>query len=225
MINPALKENGDKSSVLNSLEQKILENVSSNMTITLIKIEESYGLSEKNPPKGKGVQWKNCLTFNETEAWNLGENIVVRNNASVRLSSNLNSYTLRVNWTKRDKFLKIYSSSEYFESMILSLNDCMLPQEGKDFFIKSIKTQEYIFESGIVRLKQKYDSSYEDVKKYFGVSNEEEFGFSFINSQGITSIDVGKEPSKTSIYSKEIPIIYVNNQSNFASGVLKLKVW
>jgi len=213
MIKPILKEKDNKSSILDSLNQKILENISSNMTLTILKIEDTYNSGGKN-----------CLLFGEG-GWESGESIVVKDSFGRRIASTFNAPDLRINWTGTNRFLEICSSSENFEEVPLDSSDCATPLEDSNFFIKSIKTEAYVFESSITRLETIYNSSYGDLKKYLGLSNEEEFGFSFINSQGITAIDVGKEPSSISIYSKEIPVVYIDNQSNVASGVIILKVW
>jgi hypothetical protein len=212
MISPALEENGEKNSILNLLQQEILKNVSSNMTLTLLMVEESYDSGGKT-----------CLTFSEG-GWKSGENIVVLNKTGIRINSTFSDTNLNVNWVEENNFLKIYSSPEDFVEKDLESSDCASPEEN-DFSIKSIKTQEYIFESKIVELGQEYLSSYNELKEYFGIPNEKEFGFSFTNSQGITYIDVGKEPSGTSVYSMNVPIIYLTNQSYFASGIIKLKTW
>jgi len=57
------------------------------------------------------------------------------------------------------------------------------------------------------------------------ISYIKEFGFSFMNSQGTTVVDVGKEPSSLSIYSKDIPILYINEEADIASGTIRLRIW
>jgi hypothetical protein len=213
LISPLLKERGQKQPILYSLYQKLSENVSSNMTLTLIKIEEAYNSGGKTCLKLSGGGWKS------------GENIAVKNINNERIDSNFNYPELEVNWAEGDKFLKIYSSPENFESMPLSPNDCATPVEDSNFFIKSIKTEKYIFESNIVKLRTMYNSSYETLKSYLDIPLEEEFGFSFINSTGGTVIEVGKIPASVSVYSKENYVVYVDNQSNIFPGVIIVKVW
>ena len=213
LINPVLKERGEKQPVLYSLYQNILENVSSNMTLTLIKIGASYNSGGKT-----------CLNFSEG-GWDSGEDIVVKNITNERISSNINYPEIEVNWEGENRFLKVYSSLENFESMPLSPNDCATPTENLDFFIKSIKTENYVFESNIAKLNTIYNNSYEDLKHYLDVPLEEEFGFSFINSTGDTVIEVGRIPTSVSVYSKENYVNYVDNQSNILPGVIIVKVW
>lgn len=213
MISPALEENENKNSLLNLLQQEILKNISSNMTLTLLKIGESYDSGGKT-----------CLNFT-AGGWKTGEDIAVLNGTDTRINSTFVDSVLSINWVEKNYFLKVYSSPENFVEKNLVSTDCAIPSEGSHFNIKSIKTQEYIFESKIVELAQEYLSSYDEMKEYFGIPSEKEFGFSFTNSQGVIYIDVGNEPSGISVYSMNVPIIYLNNQSGFDSGVIKLKVW
>jgi len=213
MISPALEENENKNSLLNLLQQEILKNISSNMTLTLLTVEDTYS-----------SEGKTCLNFSEG-GWKSGEDALVLNGTDTRINSTFVDSVLSVNWIEENNFLKVYSSPENFVEKNLDSTDCAVPSEGSNFYIKSIKTQEYIFESKIVQLAQEYLSSYDEMKEYFGIPSEKEFGFSFTNSQGITYIDVGNEPLGTSVYSMNAQIIYLTNQSSFASGVIKLKVW
>jgi len=212
LINPLLKERGEKQPVLNSLYPRLLENISSNMTLTLIKIANGYS------PVGV-----NCTNLTGGD-WNPAENITVRNNLSQRISSNFSSSSVLVPWTG-NRFLKFYSSLENFESMPLYSSGCATPSEGTDFSIKSIKTEKYVFESNIFELKTMYDNSYEELKNYLNLPLEEEFGFSFINSEGITIIETEKIPPSVSVYSKENYVTYIDNQSNILPGKIIIKVW
>ena len=211
LISPFLKERGEKQQVLDSLYQNLLENVSSNMTLTLIKVADGY------TPSGKS-----CIELSEG-GWLLGEDIVVKNMLNRRLASN-SDIPLDINWTG-DKFLKIYSSPENFEVMPLSSSDCAIPIEDSNFFIKYTKTEKYIFESNLIELNASYREDYGELKTYLGILPEEEFGFSFINSQGVTEVEVGRIPSSASVYSKENYIIYIDNESKFLPGIIVVKVW
>jgi len=211
IIQPSLKEKGDKRAVLDLLSEKIYENISSNMTLTLIKIEDTY------------FPTKDCIEL-QGGGWESGEKVVVKNIPGPQIASTLSYPDLRVDWTS-DKLLKIYSSPENLENLPLSSSDCAAPVEGSDFNIESIKKEKYAFELNLAKLKTDYESSYEELKTYLDVPSEEEFMFSFINSGGTISIEAGEEPSSGGIYSKDIPIIYVDNQAGIAHGVIRLKVW
>ncbi|MFH1365238.1 MAG: hypothetical protein ABIH28_01490 [archaeon] len=212
IIEPSIKEKGDKEIVLNSLQREILENISSNVTLTMIKIKDIYAPIES------------CIQFNEG-GWALGEKVVVKNAADEIIASSFSYPSLKVDWVKKDKFLKIYSSLENLETISLTSSNCASPAETTDFSISSIKAEEYVFESNIIELKSNYNSSYEDLKTYLDVSLEDEFGFTFVNSTGKISIDLGKKPASRSIYSKEIPIIYMDNQSKIMAGIIRLNMW
>ena len=211
LVTPFLKERGEKQQILSSLYQNLWDNVSSNMTLTLIKISDGY------TPSGK-----NCIELSGG-GWLLGENIVIKNMLNRRLASNSN-IPLNINWTG-DKFLKIYSSLENFEPLALSSNDCAIPIEDSNFFIEHVKTEKYIFESNLIELNASYKENYGELKTYLGILPKEEFGFSFINSQGATEIEVGRIPSSASVYSKENHIIYIDNESKILPGIIVVKVW
>ena len=214
LINPVLKVRGEKQPVLDSLYPKILENISSNMTLTLVKVENGY-----SPTLG------NCIEISGG-GWESGENITVKNLADERIESNISSLSVNLNWTDEPRFLKIYSSLESFEDMPLSSGSCDVPSEGADFSIKSIKTEKYVFESSILRLNASYNpSSYQDLKEYFDIPLEEEFGFRFINSEGITEVEAGRVPNSISVYSKKKYVNYVTNQSKILPGIIIVKIW
>jgi len=167
---------------------------------------------------------KTCLIL-EGGGWKSGEKIVVKNANNERINSTINSSEIKVDWTEEAVFLKVYSSLESFREMPLQNNDCATPIEDSHFFISSIKTENYIFESNIIKLEERYNSSYEDLKEDLNIPLEEEFGFSFINSTGIAKIEVGKTPSSANIYTKNNYVLYVDNQSNILSGEIIVKVW
>lgn len=211
LLNPVIKEKEEKKPLLDLVSEKILENVSSNMTLTLLKISDTYPL-----PVGK-----NCV--NISEDWLSGEDAAVRDILNQRIASNSGT-PLSINWTG-DKFLKIYSSPENFEDMPLETSDCATPIEDSEFFISAVKTEKYAFNSSIARLKTFYDSSYEELKTSLSIPLEEEFGFDLINSEGVIEISAGEAPSSRSIYSKDIPTIYVNNNGDFVPGIIRIRAW
>jgi len=210
LIQPILNEKENKKPILDLIEEGIIKNISSNMTITLIKIISS--------PSGE------CIQINGANIWGSGEKIVVKNIGGKILNSSFNYPLLEILWLG-NKSLKIYSSLENFENFSFSPSSCTSLIEGTDFSINSIKTEEYIFESNLEELKNAYNSGYQELKSNLDISSEEEFGFSFIDSKGLLSIDIGNEPRSKNIYSKEVPVIYVDNQSNIATGIIRIKAW
>jgi hypothetical protein len=212
LINPVLKERGEKQSVLDSLPQKILENVSSNITLTMIRISDTYSPGSST-----------CIEISGG-GWNPGDSIAVRN-TSQRVSSVFGSSLISIPWNPGNKLLKIYSSSEVFEPQSFSPSGCATLLEGTNFFIRYIKTEKYIFEPNIIKLKESYDNSYEDLKNELGIPPEEDFGFSFINSNGVSVIEAGEVPSSLSIYSKKNYVTYVNNKSDILPGIIIVKAW
>lgn len=212
MIEPTIKDKGDKTTIINSLKEIILNNVSSNVTLTLIKIHSSYNPSE------------NCITLSEG-GWKSGENVVVKNTLEQKVDSNYEDTSVDVAWTGEERFFRVYSSPESLDPILLSSENCANPSEGNDFFISFIHTEKYPFESRLFELNSIYSSSYEELKTSLGIPKEEEFAFFFINSTGDTSISSEKEAKSRNVYYREFPLIYVDNHSNIDSGVLRISVW
>ncbi len=213
IIAPSLKGKSDKTAVINSLSQKLIENSSSNITATLVKVEAGY-----TPPLGES-----CITISGG-GWASGESVVAREITGERTASSFSYPHISIAWTG-NRFFKIFSSNESFEAVTLDSSTCSSPLEGSNFNVKSIKTERYVFESGIKNLKTSYDSSYEDLKAYLNFPPEQDFGFVFINSNGVISVNADKNTTSKEVYSVEKPIIYVDNESVISSGILRLKVW
>jgi len=209
-LQPNLKEKGEKENVLGILNQNVIKNISSNLTLVLVKIDEAYSSVE------------NCIEF-DSSSWGIEENVAVNGIDNQRINSNGTSSLVQVDWVDSPRFLKIYSSSESFEESPV-YSTCASITEGSNYSIGSIRTQEYPFEQGIEKLKTYYDGEYEDLKDNLGLPIGEEFGFIFINNEN-GRITAGNRPSSESVYSQENKIIYVNNKSEILLGRLIVEIW
>ena len=101
------------------------------------------------------------------------------------------------------------------------------PTTPNIYKIGLIKTEEYIFKTGIDRLKGDYETlpnGYENLKTRLNIPPGTEFGFSF--EDGVGGVEsVGNPPSGVDVYSDKIAVQYVNKTASINTGYLTIKVW
>ncbi|HJX50915.1 MAG TPA: hypothetical protein VJ438_05640, partial [Candidatus Nanoarchaeia archaeon] len=93
-----------------------------------------------------------------------------------------------------------------------------------DYSIGSVKIDKYIFEKNMYEFIDYYKNNYEDIKTQLKIPTENEFGIGFIQRNG-TKIEVGQETAPKNVYADEIPIQYVNNNSDIVTGFMNIKIW
>ena len=212
-IAPAIKIRGDKQSVLNSLKIEIVENVSEYLTsiTTIINPEVT----------------ENCLELRDfMDKTLVNSRLIVKNNSGNVFMTNFSRGNLFLDrgGSKTD-FFKVYLSKEFREIGEKIIKPCKILKEGKEgYTIGSINVKKYLFETKIIELKNMYESNYTSLKRYFNISNINEFGFDFKYNNG-TTIGTKSEDTQTSVYIEEMPVQYVDKEANILQGVMKIRVW
>ncbi|MBA7696918.1 hypothetical protein ES703_105572 [subsurface metagenome] len=122
-------------------------------------------------------------------------------------------------------FFKIYNSEEFEELDVGTMEKCNnLRRKEKEYIVGLIRTDEYIFETKIIDLRDEYETSYENLKNELNIPIGSEFGFSFTYSNK-TIIGTSEKNVSTSVYAEEIPIQYIDREASTSSGFINIRVW
>ncbi len=206
IMGPAIKPQKDKQALLDSLGINLLEQVSANLTTVSIFL-------------GSYTPAANCIEITHpTDV--AGDNFITKNADGALVNSNDLGASFHLEWSVGEDFYKVYYSTEQFESTGFTPGTCENPGE----VIKSIKTNEKIFETKIIALISIYGSDYEDVKERLRVPERNDFSFNFTYNNG-TNIGTVKQIPLVSIYTEEVPVQYVDREANLEPGAITIKVW
>ena len=216
VLEPTIKTQGDKQSLLNYLERELIENFSMSLTTSTLSIN--------------AVAPQNCIEI-ENLMLELGidSRIIVKNESediSQAYISEGDSDNLLIDRSdSENKFFKIYQSEEFEELETSTINPCRkLKKEDKEYSLGLTRTDGYIFEKKVTKLIEKYEEDYESLKEELNIPLGSEFGFSFTYSDGTITGTEEKDVS-TSIYVAEIPMQYIDENSNLLSGFINIRVW
>ncbi|MFH1586005.1 MAG: hypothetical protein ABIB79_04515 [archaeon] len=207
ILEPSLKVNNDKDFLLNHLETEILENCSGEMaSITVINNSQSS---------------YDCLKIDiSPTGLNLtGSRLIVKDKDNTNVHYGYFGNTLWIE-NNTNKLFKIYSS-EFITPQNSTVN---CPVNSTNYTIGLFRTEKYIFGKKIKNLISEINSNYEDVKDQFNVPPGGEFGLEFVDSKGTVTRTLEKNVS-IDIFVNEVPINYIDNQTNLVSGFINIKVW
>lgn len=210
-ITPSIGSTNEKERTIEEAYSRIIENVSSNLTITIIKLEDSY------------TPQKECFSL-INGGWTSLEEAIVKNLSENIINSSKESNSILIDW-KGDRLLKIYSSEEEMNEFPITSEDCSSSQENSDFEVSLIQKEKYPFESNIKTIEERYLTTYSNLKESLNIPPREDFGIEFKNSEGGEIFKLGSSPSSREVYTKEFDIIYINNESSKKLGKIILSVW
>jgi hypothetical protein len=210
MTKGAFREEEKRDSLMDSLKTRIIENVSSDLTIITVNLETSSS--------------SDCIELNNLVAdFGLNSKIIVKNQDQETTEAAISGNDLRINrLDKGDNFFKIYQSQR-FDTTGTGSWSCDELSEGTDYTLGFSQTQKYVFEKSIFELIKEYNR-YPDLKIYLNVPDSSEFSLGFIYDNG-TEFDVGIRDISKDIYIKEIPIEYVSLDGDFKTGFIRIGVW
>lgn len=212
-LNPLLVEplinKESKRNVLDNLKTRIIENVSQDLSISSLNINNNKG--------SKCVSLQNFFTNT-----NFGLNVISKNSADTKQATYLNSNDLAIDRaSSSDVFFRIYYSKE-FPNLTANSGCATIPQN--DYVTSSITNQKYASTAKIKDLINEYNSNYQAVKSGFGLLSGDEFGLSFQYSDQ-TKISTNESIISVNIYSNEIPVQYLDSNGNILLGTITVKVW
>jgi len=119
-----------------------------------------------------------------------------------------------------EKVFRFYESEEFGE--ISGTSGC----DMRDYEIVNLKTENYIFESKIIELVSKYEINYSGLAQDLSVPSANGFWFNFTGSDDVSISPEEKDtPSGTSVFSKDLNVIYLSEETTIESGKLTVSVW
>jgi hypothetical protein len=206
ILNPAIQEQESKQTSLNLLKKNLIENISSSLSVTSLKINSSYVYESLD----------NCLVINEFTSGVKGAKI--KDEAGNSLEGFSTGSKIKINHGN-NYFFRIYHSLDFgIESLS---GNCDLINET-NYTLSSTRDIRYVSEERVFEFLEKYEDDYEGLK--FGLGVIEDFGISFTNSSE-DEIQKGFESVSGNVYIEEIPIQYYDSDANLESGSIKIRVW
>jgi len=217
ILEPTIKIPKDKQVLLDYLKRVLIENLSAEMISSAIIINDSISfncIKLKNLTAEIGIN-NHSIVKNEFEEISL---------AYMSDSPNEPNDLLINRYDNQNEFFKIYNSEEFIEMSEARINPCRSLSIDDEYILGLVRTNEYIFEGKIIKLKDYYENNYNNLKNELKIPVEIDFSFSFKNSSGAI-ISTKEKNLTTSIYAEEIPVQYVDNKANILSGFINIKIW
>ena len=223
VIKPAVTTAEDKRTVLDYIEQKIEENTSAEFTeigmiintppvddfgipVLCARLDRFFVLAGISP----------CCTIAKNETGGIQGTYY----DATRWFDDLELNRANIS----NVFFKVYYSLEFSDLVPPTMYCKRVRSDNEDYEIKSIDTDEYIFEKNIYELMDYYNNHYEALKKELSIPGGNEFEFGFIQSNG-TRMQVGNASKSVNVYATETPVQYIDNKANILSGYISVKVW
>lgn len=210
-IEPTMKIQKDKQSLLDYLEGALIEQTYAETTTFTIMINETI-----NPNKDC-LKVQNIIgeITNETD-------LIIKDEFNNVLNYSVEGQALIIETGYFfSGFLKFYYSEDLPPSPLFEGGGCE-PIIGISAGL--IRTETNTFETKIIDLLTEYENNYESLKEELNIPDGSEFGFSFTDSDG-NIIETPREELSTSVYAKEIPIQYVDEEANICFGFINIWVW
>ena len=212
ILEPAIRMQRDKESLLDYLKIELIKRFSEDLTSSSVSIIE--------------VQQECIVIENLVDELNIPPEVIVKGESGYIFPNKIDGSNLMVDLAggTGEFFFKIYYSEEFEESSGGSFGSCnKLIQDGT-YTIGLVRTDEYVFETKINDLINEYETNYDGLKSELKIPSGSEFGFSLIHSNE-TRVGTEEEEISTNIYAREIPVQYVDRESNINSGFINILVW
>lgn len=220
LIEPAIKTQKDKQSLLDYLEIELMKNFVENMTTATIQIDEEVKKGS-DCVKLQGVAKdiiKEIFGGDEEKL----ERLIFKNQSNDILNYSKSGGGIIVGTGEEyEGFLKIYYSDELEPSPFFDGVGCD-PITG--ISVGLIIEEKPLFGGIIEELIEQYNTDYESLKGNLNLPPGTEFGFSFTYSNG-TIIGTEEKEVFTSVYAREIPIQYIDEEANIQCGFLNIRIW
>ncbi len=223
IIEPELRVQKDKESLLDYLKIELAEKVAANLTSITISINRTSA--------------HECVILKDLiEEAVVTSHLIVKDelgniaNANISESDNTNLIIDREN--KEKVFFKIYNSQELPELEQATIHPCTSLEKDAEFHgspsgysIPLVNKEIYIFEKKIIGLIKDYNGEgYEDLREEIKIPSGTEFGFSFTYNNG-TTIETEEKGIPKDVQVREIPVQYVDKKANILLGYVNIKVW
>ncbi len=202
VLEPGISQQENKEYFLEIAQQKIVSYLNSNFTTTTIRVNEEFEMPECGEIK---------------QIISPRENVIVKDLSEDILEASSENTNVKIKSTGSEKRFKIYSSEKFEKNSEIETCENI---EG-NYEVGSTNTEQQIFEKSILSFIEDYNKNYLELKNKLGIG--EDFGFIFERNN--TEISTNFEARSTNIYSKEVPILYIDSDANAKFGVIKIKIW
>lgn len=195
VVEPAVKTQRNKKDIIKSLEQELIREFSSKLTTAIVS-------------SGGGA----CLSVSNSNLGINNEGVIVKDRNNNLITNGFETNNLIID-PSSETTLWIYYSDE-FQKNSKPNSGCLTPT------IVSVRDSEEIFQSKIARAI----SNFEALKNNVSIAANNEFSF-FVTLSNGTVIDAGIKNVSKELYVDEIPIQYIDAESNNLGGKLTIRVW
>jgi len=209
ILNPAVSEERDKDLAVGLIKEGLINNLTSNLSVTSLKV---HGATD--------FEGKDCFQIDNI----FGENVIIKDENGEFVEGSSSEEDNMISISHGDKeFFRIFYSSGFLAGAGRGVGECkqLTPE---DYTLGSTKINSYVYEERIYELFEFYDTNYSVLKEDLGVSLDNNFGLSFINSLGVDN-PRGFEEFSGNVYIEEILLQYYDSQANVQSGSIKVRVW
>jgi hypothetical protein len=217
IIQPAISLRGNNDAALDNTGILLLDYLSSDLNTISISIHDSVTLTGQS-----------CLKINEIDPLDEigvdGEHIYVKNSTGGNIDFSWFSAQNHLDVENRgqNRFFKIYSSQAINSSETDFQTGCQNIAKA-DYDVGIVRTESQIFEKNIIDAIALYNSDYDALRQDMGLSGND-FGFDFAYGNG-TIISTGEMNQQTSVYTKDLPFYYLDDELNSEPGDIIMRVW
>ena len=218
MLNP-LKIFSASKSMLDTTTNKVIENVSTELTTSSVKVQDSYILPEGLP--------KDCLTISlKSKA---GEELIVKNGSGSEVESAKGTETLSFKYDGSNRFYRISLSENIFPTKLLVGSSCAT-LEPTDYQLGITRTRDIISSEKLKTFTEEYTEDYDALKTSLGLENN--FNFIIFKGDGsIFEVDGTKirgqenPPGGINVLAKDVVIEILNKSADIIPAIMNIRAW
>jgi len=224
IVEPSIKTQKDKETLLDYLKIELMERFSTNLTTATISINRTYYV------------WECVKLINLTEEIEVDSRLIVKNKlgniskANISEDKNTDLFIDREN--KEEVFFKIYNSEEFGKLNETTINPYTPLKKDEigwkgqaiGYTVGLVRTDEYIFETKVIKLIEEYQNDSEGLKSELKIPIGSEFSFGLTYSNE-TRIGTEEKDIPINIYAREIPVQYVDKEANINLGHINIQIW
>lgn len=201
-FNP-IKEYSKSTTYLDMTEKKILEYVSTNLTVV--------SLTFVNPPASG-----NCFYI----TLSLPNKVIIKDENSAMTNANKNGDRIYFQTTTK-RFYKIYSSNELNESSVGGAACQELAESNYTIGVTNFYKK--VSYSKLIGLNGSYSSNYTQLKQALGLEND--FNIAVKSDSGYLFKAEKFKPKATDIMAKDIPIQILNENASLIPAIMNIQTW
>lgn len=201
VLTPALKVQGEKKELMALLKKGILDKVSGDLLEQSLKVDNSYTYT------------KSCFLIDKPQSIKAR----VKSETGLNVGGSLGD-KLKVT-SDNKKFFKIF----YLNSLTdVSSGDCETLTSDK-YTLGPLKNNSFVVEAKVDELILRYSQDLIALKEELGVRGDNGFGFELIGEN--LDKKAGFDETSNSVFIEEIPVEYIDFETNIKEGYLKVRIW